>query len=288
MESIINIKENFSKTPAQTDEAFSRKKAFYLILIYFANSLIISSILGLIIMGICNLFKVDKIITDAIVQLFSLVVPVGLAVPFVYKAFYRDFKVLKNKLGLSLLLILGLGLAFILLTTLYSNYIEKWIIQLFVNLNIIDSEVYKNFSSSINQITIEKLLSNNISAWIVAPCLVFFGPLFEEIIFRKALFRLFNFKKPILNIITTGALFGAIHVVMSIVIVATAMITSSISGEVIYTIDNIFLESIFFVNYFISGIVLGTIYVITGYNIIPTLIIHVINNLMVFIILMFF
>lgn len=278
---IFDFKNNIKQTPAETDETFSRRRALYLLLIHIANYFVITTIIGSFVYLIFEALKeplnINDSIIEATVQTLCYIVMLATVIPFTYKSIIKDFKDSLKKPLFLILMSIGLFVAFLIITTLYSSLIESNIINFFVKLNIISKETYESYQTSINQQTIVALFDNKYSIMIFVPTLVIIGPLYEEIIFRKAFFRLLNFKNPVLNIVISGAIFGAIHVISPLLLVVLNLLT----GQEGYKFDNIFLELIFFFNYFLSGVLLGIIYNITGHKIVPVYIVHLLNNLLV-------
>ena len=284
-DNILDFKENLKSTPAETDQYFTRPKAYYSFFIHLINSTIISLLAGAIAYFIGFVLHLEESITNMLAQAFYTLAALILVLPFTYKTIINDLKRAKKKLLLVLLISVLFFIIYLSINLLYSQYIEANFIKLLVKINIISKETYNAFSTSQNQSELLLIFENNFSKWAIIPFIAIIGPLYEEIIFRKALFRLFNIKKPALNIIITGALFALIHVASSILIIISSLLTK---GNTEYRFDNLILEFVFFFNYFISGVILGFIYCITGYNILPCFIVHMLNNAYTAAILIFF
>ena len=164
--------------------------------------------------------------------------------------------------------------AFMAIIMVYNLTIQEFMIQLLVRLNIISEEVLKAYSESGNQQAINSMLTNPASAIIAIPTLVVLGPVTEELVFRKALFRLFNFKNNIFSILITAFLFGIIHVSSAILL----NLTQILSGNIAYGIQTTILEIIYLGSYCLPGLLLGIVYSITGHNIYPVMLVHILNN----------
>lgn len=280
-QSVFNFKQNFNLRPSETDEAFSFRHSVFLVLVYLAHAILISTIVTLIFEGIFSIVQVDPAISTAITQTVTTVISLGLTIPFVYKALYKDAKKSFKHFGLVLLMSFGFFVLYYLIIILYTKFIETNVIKGLVSINVISEETFAAKADSLNQQAIEQMFSNKISTIIVVPAVAVFGPLFEEIIFRKAFFRLFNFKHKSLNIVLTSILFGLIHVVSSILVIIMEIIMAKATGQGNTGFDAILIECIYFFNYFLAGVLLGTVYSITGNNIVPCFIVHFLNNALV-------
>lgn len=131
-----------------------------------------------------------------------------------------------------------------------------------------------------NQKTIVALLQSKYVA-IVLLTTVILAPLIEEIVFRKALFDLLS-KKTKMNSITiivvSGISFAMIHFVMAILdILLSEQGLGALLSELIYIVP-----------YFISGLVLGYIYEKSERNILVPITIHMLNNILSAILILFF
>lgn len=284
-QSVFNFKQNFNLRPSETDEAFKLRHSIFLVLVYLANAIIISTIVTLVFEGIFSIVKVDSSISTAITQTVTTVISLALTIPFVYKALYKDAQKSSKRFLLVLLMSIGFFVLYYAIIILYTKFIETNIIKGLVKINIISQETYALKTDSLNQQAIEQMFSNNISTAIAVPAIAVFGPIFEEIIFRKAFFRLFNFKKKSLNIILTSVLFGLIHVSSSIMLILSQIMMGKLTGNGNIGFDAVLLECIYFFNYFLAGAILGTVYSITGNNIVPSIIVHILNNSLVSILL---
>ena len=131
-----------------------------------------------------------------------------------------------------------------------------------------------------NQKTIVALLQSKYVA-IVLLTTVILAPLIEEIVFRKAFFDLLS-KKTKMNSITiivvSGISFAMIHFVMAILdILLSEQGLGALLSELIYIVP-----------YFISGLVLGYIYEKSERNILVPITIHMLNNILSAILILFF
>ena len=279
-QSIFTFKTNLTLKPSEVDGNFKKHHSFYVLLLHFASTYVLSTIIALIIESICNHFSIDEKITTSISQTVSNLITLALLIPLMYKTIAHDAKIFSKKFWLSLLFAIGCYIIFYLVINLFYTFvIEKNFIKLMLDKNIISKERFSIISKSINQQETEKLLSNNIALLISIPSIIIFAPFIEELIFRKALFRFFDFKKPCLNALVSGLIFALVHVILPILVI----ILSILANDSQYVIDNIYLELIFFVNYFLCGFLLGFIYNISGQNFFVSFIVHLLNNLIVLI-----
>lgn len=288
---VYNFKENLQHTPAQTDEVYSRRHSILIIFVHLANLLIVSSIVFIIfeiaLILLKNVIPIDETLKEALTNLLSYIAMIVVILPFTFTLINRDIKISLKKVYFTILITIGFYILMMLIVDLYTKFIETNIFNLLTHFNIVSEETVKSIITeteqdsitSINQSSILDYFKNPYAIAIASPMLVIFGPFYEELVYRKAMFRLLNFKKPILNILISGFIFGSIHVAQSIILIISFMSIKE-SG---YTYENIIIECVFFFNYFLSGILLGTIYTLTGYNIVPVFIVHLLNNLTVLI-----
>ena len=159
------------------------------------------------------------------------------------------------------------------------NNIRKIIIQILIGFGIfyissiassIFLWIFKINDSSANQNALIEIVTGKYGP-LVLFTIVLLGPLCEEIIFRQSAFNLFKpGTKPWIKITITGAVFGFIHV-------ATAIL-SYILMEEHYSV--ILKEFLLGIPYILQGIALSFIYHRSQNNIVPTAIIHILNNLL--------
>lgn len=251
------------------DNQYKNKKmtATISIIYYFTVMYIVGLIAQLILMAIAPLItgvelmdpNTEQILPqnmDFIMSWTQIIIYCTLTVGLVYLSrkylinYWLDFK--KNWKKLSLEILIGLGIFFG--TTVLSS--------LFIDLLKIESE-------SANEETIISMLNGNYK-FIITFIIVILGPLCEEIIFRHSFFSLF--KKDTnkwVKILISGAIFGAIHFIVTIF----EYIMAGAEFKIIAT------EFILGLTYIVSGISLGYIYSRSKENLIPVLIIHFCNNI---------
>ena len=278
---IDNFSRNFDIAPSQIDQSYKRPRAFLLIFIYYLSTLIISLFIqiGIIIVNTILEYllsiKIDTAILNSLSMTLTYLATLIFLIPFSFQILKNDFKIAFKKPFKIFFFSAVFFLGFTVLSDLYYIYIEPNIIKLFVKLNFLDQNIVNSNTVSGNQQSIESLLQNKVSALILIPSIIIIGPFVEELIFRKGLFRAINFKNNIINILISGLIFALIHVLTTIF--ATVLyIISGIDG---YNFQHIILELIYLWGYFLSGIMLGTIYVLTGQNITIVFIVHLLNNL---------
>lgn len=114
--------------------------------------------------------------------------------------------------------------------------------------------------TSNNQEVIEDMFSYKSLIFPMVLSVVVFGPVVEELIFRKAIFNLFKNKHWIIPIIVSSLLFALPHMLS----------TNNVSA---------IKWLVLLVPYLISGLMLGVIYKISNENIFVTIIAHIVNNI---------
>lgn len=276
---LTTFDENLSKTPAEIDPPFKRRHSIVIVALYIFISNVLSLVIQLGLMLLSEILaQFNVIIGDNLIislsSTLNYVIMLIALLPFCIKSLLSDTKKAFRKPHVLLLVVIVAYLAFMMTLSIYSTFIEQNIINLCVRMGIFTQEFVDANASSENQQLIIEVLKDPMSAVVFIPSLIFIGPLCEEIVFRKAFFRLINSKKSVLNIIITGLIFGAIHVVPAI-LTAFLYIVMGTEG---YTFQNIILEIIYLGNYVLSGVMLGLLYSITGYNFVPAYIIHILNN----------
>ena len=280
---IDNFSSNLSLKPSEIDTAYKRPRSVILIFIYYLSTLVISLFIGIGLLSIDEIFKVifdkeiDYLIIDSLLTTLTYIFTLLFLMPFSIRILKSDFKIAFKKPFKILLFSFVFFLGFTVLNDLYYTYVEPNIINLFVKLNILDSNIVNSNVTSGNQQSIESMLNLKTSAIIIIPSIVLIGPFIEELIFRKAIFRLLNFKNNLLNILISGLIFALIHVLSTIV----TYLLLILNGSEGYYIQYIILELIFLWGYFLCGVLLGAIYTLTGQNITIVFIVHLLNNLLV-------
>lgn len=278
---VDNFRNNLSLQPSVIDSGFSRiKSALVLFLYYFATTFInlILTFAILIINEILTLFYIiiDIEVIESLLMTLTYITTILCLIPFFIKIIGSDIKKIFKTPIKAILIILILYLGVLTITNLYYEFIEPLLINISVKLNIIDQSVVDSNLTSDNQASIEALYSHPIAMWILIPSVIFIGPLTEEMVFRKALFRIVNSKKNIINILISSLLFASIHVASGILLTAFTQIL--IDPKMAFQL--IFLELIYSGGYFLAGLLLSTCYVLSGQNLIIVFIIHLLNNLL--------
>lgn len=228
----------------------SKVKAIIAIIFYILVSFVISDLL------------VSKIIanklTDAsantkylVSALYNLIVYIILFIPLVI--LYRfeikiDFFEMKRKE----IKISSIALCFVIF----------YLLNIFAGL--LSKAIYDD--TSVNQLTLEALVKHsNINALICFFAICIFGPIVEELVFRKAIFNLVG--NTYASIIVSSILFASIHLFSS-------------SGSVTYFIA-------IGLPYLSAGIGLGYAYIKNNRNIMAPIIIHILSNLISFLFILF-
>lgn len=278
---VDNFRNNLSLQPSVIDSGFSRiKSALVLFLYYFATTFIniILTFAILVINEILTLFYIiiDIEVIESLLMTLTYITTILCLIPFFIKIIGSDIKKIFKTPIKAILIILILYLGVLTITNLYYEFIEPLLINISVKLNIIDQSVVDSNLTSDNQASIVALYSHPIAMWILIPSVIFIGPLTEEMVFRKALFRIVNSKKNIINILISSLLFASIHVASGILLTAFTQIL--IDPKMAFQL--IFLELIYSGGYFLAGLLLSTCYVLSGQNLIVVFIIHLLNNLL--------
>lgn len=162
----------------------------------------------------------------------------------------------------------------------------KWIFLGFILLYVVSYVVSIIYiligvsSSATNQEAVEASFSGGILN-IIIMCFttIVFAPILEELVFRKSIFNLCK-NNNMLGIVLSSIFFGLIHVI------------TPASQELMYLIGGngsmykFVYESFYIIQYAVMGAAISTVYVLTDRNIIVTISLHMLNNL-VSVILMF-
>ena len=142
-------------------------------------------------------------------------------------------------------IIIAVGYLYLILGNILSNFISNFLSDL----------LGVPISESLNQLTIIAALQSEGTILMMISAIVF-GPIIEELIFRKAIFGIFS--KNTTGLIVSSVIFGTIHLV-SEPSVASALVNGSA--------------------YFIMGVVFGLIYIKNDKNIYAPMIVHILSNL---------
>lgn len=198
---------------------------------------------------------------NVVIYLIVLVV----AVPLLSRYLKNDFKEAIKTPG-SFWKNFGIGLAI-----LYgASYASSIFIEIVTNMLKTLPEFKDISTTSGNQSAINDLLSSGIYPMIVIIIMTtILAPVLEELIFRKCFFNLSK-KKGMFIVILSGAIFGSIHTVESVLNIMMD-IANNVEGV---SYANIIMELLNFVSYFASGIALGYIYKRSKYNIWDTILVH--------------
>lgn len=243
-----------------------KKKAIFPLIYYFVVMYGLSSILQIILMAIAPLItgqdlfipdtneitpmNMDFILTWSQILVYTILL---LGLVFLTKEYLikylHDFKKKWKKLSLEILI--GFGIFFA--TNILCN--------LFLGLLGVEGD-------SANQEAIISMLHGKYAV-IILIVIVAIGPITEEIIFRHSFFSLFkkNTNKWI-KILVSGAIFGGIHFV-------SAIINYISMGE----FSLILPEFLMGLSYVAMGVSLGYIYTRCEENLVPVILLHILNNL---------
>lgn len=109
-------------------------------------------------------------------------------------------------------------------------------------------------TTSLNQAAIEEMMLSSSGLLMIIP-VVFFAPVVEELVFRKAIFSLF--KNEYMALLISSLLFGLIHV-------------SSEASLAAFVVNG--------VTYIVSGVALGYVYIKNKHNIWASIFVHAFSN----------
>ena len=259
---------------------FTYKRSLQLIAIYYSVTIIINIFISLVISLIIQSLKSLGIIVGdrlflSISNTLTYITCIACLVPFCFNILKSDINDFIKKPIKSITIVLMFFLLFWVIDDLYYQYIQPFIIKTLVNLNVFSIDLIKDYQTSANQSGIEDLLKEFTPAVITIPAIVLIGPITEEIIFRKSLFKLLDKVPCILKILISSVAFTLIHIMIPI---ATILIQLLIKDPTVSS-AHLLLELIYSVGYFIPGILLGTFYIFTGHNVTSTTIVHILYNL---------
>lgn len=125
------------------------------------------------------------------------------------------------------------------------------------------------------QAIIEILTTNRQNLIMMAISTIILAPILEELIFRKCFFNLFSKKfSPTVTVLLSSVLFGAIHIINpTLDAIMIAMQDPSKTSQ-------IFVEFAYLFVYSLMGVGLGLAYQYSKQNIVPVIILHMVNNFM--------
>lgn len=142
-------------------------------------------------------------------------------------------------------IIITVGYLYLILGNILSNFIS----------NFLSDALNVPISESLNQLTIIAALQSDGTILMMISAILF-GPIIEELIFRKAIFGIFQ--KNTTGLIVSSVIFGTIHLV-SEPSIASALVNGSA--------------------YFVMGIVFGLIYIKNDKNVLAPMVVHILSNL---------
>ncbi len=189
------------------------------------------------------------------------VAAMGAIIPIVWKTLNKDWINLKEQPGKNWKWFgIGIGLMY---AGIYTSSILISIITFIFGLQAGESD---------NQATIEAIMTSNaLNCVLMCIMTVICAPILEEIVFRRCLFGVFK-KKTFVTVILSAVIFASIHTVPA----CLAMIPEVISGDIPF--ESLFLEAIYILNYMGQAFALSFVYYKTEGNLIPCILIHVVNN----------
>ena len=142
-------------------------------------------------------------------------------------------------------IIIVVGYLYLILGNIFSNFLSSFF-----------SDALKvPVSESLNQLTIIAALQSDGTILMMISAILF-GPIIEELIFRKTIFGIF--KKNITGLIVSSLIFGTIHLVSE-----PSLASAIVNGTA----------------YFVMGFVFGLIYLKNDKNVFAPMIIHILSNL---------
>ena len=257
----------------------TRKRTNYAIIVYVALFMIISAIIGLVVqLGYMAAkgYTLDQINPESVhfdpvitkdLMYFSgsfgnfVVYVIGLVVIGLIAGYMVivDLRELKNIRFGKFVQYIVVGFAFFMIC----NYISG-ILQMIFGL----TEEAGN-----EQAIVEILTSGTANFIFMSISVIILAPIVEEIVFRKCFFNLFSRRfNPLLTIIFSSLLFGAIHIISPFIeSIGPALEDPSKWKSVIQQFLYLFIYSA-------MGVGLGLTYQYSKRNIIPVIILHMINN----------
>lgn len=205
----------------------------------------------------------------ATMNLAIYLLSMAIVVPLLIKFLITDFKNAIRMAG-NFWKNFGLGIAILFVANTVANY---FIIFATTALKVFPD--FKDISTtSGNQSAINDLLESGIYPMLVVIIMTtILAPILEELIFRKCFFNLSK-NKGIAIIFISGAIFGSIHTVESVISIVQDIV-SNVEGV---SYANIVMELLNFTSYFVSGIALGFIYKRSNYNIWVNIMVHSLYN----------
>ena len=129
-----------------------------------------------------------------------------------------------------------------------------------------------------NQEAILSMFTSPLAIFLLFFVIVIMAPLVEELIFRKAIFKVCKNDK--LGIVVSTLIFGGLHVISSTFIACGLFL----SGEATYL--DVILELVFIIQYSLMGLGFGIAYIKSGKNIFSSIFAHILNNGLSFIMML--
>ncbi len=283
--------ENVIETTTFSEPEFihTRKLSIISIIIYFVVFYVLTSVISSTIVGIfCAMRGIDTSQIDDLsvylqqyyprfyynflagMNLFTYLSLIAVVVPLLRNCLKTDFRTSLSKKG-KFWKAFGIGLAVLYGVSVASSTFINIVLMI---LKLI-FPVFKEISStSGNQSSINELLfSGPFPLIVILLMTIVCAPILEELIFRKSFFNLTR-RKTAKMVVISGAIFGSIHTVSSLISIIASM--SEIGLEV--GMASIVVELLNFVSYFASGIALGAIYYKAKCNIWVTISVHSVYN----------
>ena len=278
---VDNFKQNISLRASEVDSGFSRLKSALTIFLYYFCTLFVNLILSIIIVVVVEICRalglsIDQEVVEALSMTLTYIVTILCLIPLFIKVIASDIKKFIKSPIKTILIVFILYLGFLVINNIYYEVIEPLFVNIANKLNLISEETINLKQTSDNQASIEKYYAHDVAKWILLPSVVLIGPLTEEIVFRKAIFRLVNSKKNIVNIIIASITFALIHTVSGILNALLLQLPTNPD----LAFEFILLELIYSIGYLMAGVLLSTCYVLSGQNLIVVFIIHLLNNLL--------
>lgn len=196
-----------------------------------------------------------RYITDTASSLLNFIIYILLIPGIIYfmkKDLVYDLKELKAQ-KFEIILPIIIGYAYVWVGNIVSTVLSTYLSNLFG----------MQISEAANQEAIISAVSSDLGILMIISA-VFIGPVIEELVFRKALFGLI--KKDSVALVVSTLIFGLIHVVTEPSITA-ALINGS--------------------SYFVMGFVFGYIYIKANRNVMIPTIVHIINNAVSILVILF-
>ena len=266
----VNTLEN--EACAITEFKKERKDFLITIACYLTVFYVVASVLQIILLAVfASIYEVDisSVLSDSPAyydmltwsNFLTYVVCLGPVLLLTLKYIIKDFKTaFKDVKGTLLLILMGIGI-------MYAASIIATVIVELLTLNLDAS------GSSENQEVIEALISSSpTNALLMVITTVLLAPVLEEIIFRKCLFGVFK-NKTLLTIAISAIVFAGIHVVPACIGIALDILMQGGS-----TLTDLYIEAIYIISYLGQAIAMSYIYHRSNHNIVPSIIIHIFNN----------